>query len=63
MSLAASLLRKVVTAEATGEWFDGQVRGNMIPECTTIVEIGATLVTDVRPLARMNENVPREIGG
>ena len=56
------LLREAVPAEPTWERFDVKVRGNVIPKRAMIVEIGATLVTDARPLTSVHSHMILEIG-
>ena len=64
MLLAASLLRKVVTAEATGEWFDGQVREYMKSLRSPISKGCVTLVAGERPFVGMtvSENCVVKVG-
>ena len=51
-----------MTAKPAGERLDVKVRGNVIPERAMIVEIGATLITDVRSLASVHAHMILEIG-
>ena len=51
-----------MTAKPAGERLDVKVRGNVIPERAMIVEIGATLITDVRSLASVHKQVSPEMG-
>ena len=61
MPLASGLLRKVMTAEATREWLNAQVRGQVMSLGRPVSEGSVAVVTGIWPFAGMATDVDLEI--